>query len=63
MADTLDIPTLLAELSRDEGRRLKSYLDTVGKTTIGVGCNLTDVGIAESECDLLLENDVMRSVV
>ncbi|SIT68805.1 MULTISPECIES: lysozyme [Burkholderiaceae] len=63
MADTLDIPTLLAELSRDEGRRLKPYLDTVGKTTIGVGRNLTDVGIAESECDLLLENDVMRSVV
>jgi lysozyme len=56
------MPTLLSELSRDEGRRLKPYLDTVGKTTIGVGRNLTDVGIAESECDLMLENDVMHSV-
>ncbi|WP_237575959.1 glycoside hydrolase family protein [Mycetohabitans sp. B8] len=56
------MPTLLSELSRDEGRRLKPYLDTVGKTTIGVGRNLTDVGIADSECDLLLENDVLRSV-
>ncbi|MCF2133862.1 MULTISPECIES: glycoside hydrolase family protein [Burkholderiaceae] len=62
MRETFDMPTLLSELSRDEGRRLKPYLDTVGKTTIGVGRNLTDVGIAESECDLLLENDVMHSV-
>ncbi|WP_338910713.1 glycoside hydrolase family protein [Mycetohabitans rhizoxinica] len=63
MSETFDMLTLLSELSRDEGRCLKPYLDTVGKTTIGVGRNLTDVGIAESECDLLLENDVMRSVM
>ncbi|MCG1042495.1 glycoside hydrolase family protein [Mycetohabitans sp. B8] len=62
MSEIFDMPTLLSELSRDEGRRLKPYLDTVGKTTIGVGRNLTDVGIADSECDLLLENDVLRSV-
>ncbi|MEJ2767536.1 glycoside hydrolase family protein [Mycetohabitans sp. B46] len=62
MRETFDMPTLLSELSRDEGRQLKPYLDTVGKTTIGVGRNLTDVGISDSECNLLLENDVMRSV-
>ncbi|WP_233203010.1 MULTISPECIES: glycoside hydrolase family protein [Mycetohabitans] len=62
MTGTFDMPTLLSELSRDEGRRLKPYLDTVGKTTIGVGRNLTDVRIIEDECDLLLENDVMHLV-
>ncbi|KAG0163981.1 hypothetical protein DFQ28_001963 [Apophysomyces sp. BC1034] len=62
MTETFDMPTLLSELSRDEGRRLKPYLDTVGKTTIGVGRNLIDVGISDSECGLLLENDVTRSV-
>ncbi|WP_338862993.1 lysozyme [Mycetohabitans rhizoxinica] len=62
MSETFDMPMLLLELNRDEGRRLKPYLDTVGKTTIGVGRNLTDVGIADRECDLLLENDVRRSV-
>ncbi|KAG0310255.1 hypothetical protein BGZ97_012685, partial [Linnemannia gamsii] len=54
------MPKLLSELSRDEGRRLKPYRDTVGKLTIGVGRNLTDVGISESECDMLLENDIAR---
>jgi lysozyme len=52
--------TLVAELCRDEGVRLKPYLDTVGKTTIGVGRNLTDVGISQAECDALLENDIAR---
>jgi lysozyme len=42
---------------------LKPYLDTVGKTTIGVGRNLTDVGISDVECNLLLENDVIRSIM
>jgi lysozyme len=63
MTETFDMPTLLSELNRDEGRRLKPYLDTVGKTTIGVGRNLTDVGISDVECNLLLENDVMRSIM
>ncbi|WP_197328715.1 glycoside hydrolase family protein [Ralstonia syzygii] len=62
MAQTFNMPALLAELSRDEGRRLTPYLDTVGKTTIGVGRNLTDVGISDGECDLLLENDVACSI-
>jgi lysozyme len=60
---TYDQKTLIAELSRDEGRRLKPYTDTVGKLTIGVGRNLTDVGISDSECDLLLSDDIDRTVV
>ncbi|CBW74474.1 Lysozyme (EC 3.2.1.17) [Mycetohabitans rhizoxinica HKI 454] len=63
MTKTFNMSTLLSVLSRDEGRRLKPYLDTAGKTTIGVGRNLTDVGISEGECSLLLENDVMRSIM
>ncbi|MBU9549946.1 glycoside hydrolase family protein [Burkholderia multivorans] len=57
-----DLKQLIVELSRDEGRRLKPYVDTVGKTTIGVGRNLTDVGITDAECDLLLSNDIDRTV-
>jgi lysozyme len=63
MRGAFDMPTLLSELNRDEGQRLKPHLDTAGKTTIGVGRNLTDVGISEGECSLLLENDVMRSIM
>ncbi|PRG76124.1 lysozyme [Burkholderia multivorans] len=57
-----DRSVLMAELTRDEGRRLKPYVDTVGKTTIGVGRNLTDVGISDAECDTMLSNDVDRTV-
>lgn len=55
---TFDMATLLAELKRDEGVRLKPYTDTVGKLTIGVGRNLTDVGISDDECTALLQNDI-----
>ncbi|MGX5880069.1 glycoside hydrolase family protein [Burkholderia gladioli] len=58
----IDIKTLIDELSRDEGRRLKPYVDTVGKTTIGVGRNLTDVGISDDECDAMLANDLARTI-
>ncbi len=46
------------QLRRDEGLRLHPYQDTVGKTTIGYGRNLTDKGISEREADFLLANDV-----
>ena len=52
------LPDLVAELTRDEGLRLKPYLDTVGKLTIGIGRNLTDVGISEDEAQYLLRNDI-----
>lgn len=46
------------QLIRDEGLRLKPYRDTVGKLTIGVGRNLDDVGITQSEAAILLQNDI-----
>ena len=58
----MNMDALVAELTRDEGLRLKPYLDTVGKTTIGVGRNLTDVGISEDEADYLLRSDISRTV-
>ena len=57
----MNIDLLKAELERDEGLRLKPYLDTVGKTTIGVGRNLTDVGISQSEAYYLLQSDIART--
>lgn len=45
-------------LKRDEGVRAFPYFDTVGKLTVGVGRNLTDVGLSPEEIDLLLDNDI-----
>jgi lysozyme len=49
---------LAAQLVIDEGCRLKPYRDTVGKTTIGIGRNLDDVGISKSEAMMLLGADI-----
>lgn len=49
---------LAEELLRDEGLRLKPYRCTAGRLTIGVGRNLDDRGITESEALVLLDNDI-----
>ncbi len=49
---------LVADLKRDEGERLRPYVDTVGKITIGVGHNLTDLGISQAISDALLAEDI-----
>jgi lysozyme len=51
---------LIDQLMRDEGYRLKPYKCTSGKTTIGVGRNLDDVGLSEDEVMVLLSNDIDR---
>ena len=48
-------------LTRHEGLRLKLYKCTSGKLTIGIGRNLENVGISESEAIFLLENDIRRA--
>lgn len=48
------------QLRRDEGVRNFPYTDTVGKVTIGVGRNLTNVGLSDSEVNDLLANDINR---
>jgi lysozyme len=50
------------QLVWDEGLRLKPYKDTVGKLTIGIGRNLTDVGISTLEAYDLLDHDIDRAV-
>ncbi|SRR5579871_263585 len=57
------ISNLQDQLHRDEGMRLVIYLDTVGKWTIGVGRNLSDVGISLEEADFLLANDIKRATI
>lgn len=46
------------QLKRDEGVKLKPYVDSVGKLTVGVGHNLTDNGISQAVCDVLLDEDL-----
>jgi lysozyme len=52
---------LIEQLRRDEGVRTTVYLDSVGIPTIGVGRNLRDVGLSDSEVDFLLANDIQRA--
>lgn len=56
---------LRAQLVLHEGLSLESYKDTVGKWTIGVGRNLSDVGLSEEERKYLgikpdLKNEELR---
>ena len=58
-----EVATILADLKRDEGLRLKPYKDTVGKLTIGYGRNLDDRGISGHEAVVLLENDFLDALI
>jgi len=51
---------MIAELVRDEGERLRPYLDSASppRITIGVGRNLTDRGISRDEMYMLLDHDI-----
>ena len=48
------------QLVKHEGLRLKPYRCTAGKLTIGVGRNLDDCGISQTEAYVLLENDIQN---
>ena len=48
------------QLIRHEGLRLKPYRCMAGKLTIGIGRNLDDCGISQTEAYLLLENDIQN---
>lgn len=50
------------DLVRDEGTRTHPYRDTAGKITIGVGRDLTDVGLSEGEIAILLHADMQRAI-
>jgi len=48
------------QLIRHEGLRLKPYRCTAGRLTIGIGRNLDDCGISQSEAYIMLINDIMN---
>ena len=56
-----DRARLVALLERHEGRRKFPYTDTVGKCTIGVGRNLTEVGVSDAMIDGMLDEDIDRT--
>jgi len=53
---------LIEQLKRHEGFRSKPYLCTAGKTTIGYGRNLDDVGITKDEAETLLKHDINTAI-
>ena len=52
------IDNIYDQLTRDEEKRNRMYLDSVGKHTIGVGHNLDDKPISDRACQVILEDDV-----
>ena len=58
----IDIEKIEAMLIKHEGLKLKPYKCSAGKTTIGVGRNLDDVGISRVEALLLLEHDIKEVI-
>jgi lysozyme len=56
----MDRSILLKRLRIHEGMKLKPYMDSVGKSTIGIGRNLDDVGISPSEAEAMCINDIDR---
>jgi lysozyme len=51
--------TVREQLKKQEGVKRFAYIDTVGKTTIGCGRNLTDKGLSKAEVELFLTNDII----
>jgi GH24 family phage-related lysozyme (muramidase) len=54
---TVDQAKLKAQITTEEGRKGKAYVDTVGKLTIAIGRNITDKGLSPDEIDYLYQND------
>lgn len=53
--------TIMEQIKRDEGKRLKLYRCSAGKASIGYGRNLDDCGITEAEAEMLLQHDIERA--
>jgi lysozyme len=58
----MNLAAARALVARHEGLRLKPYVDTVGKITIGYGYNLTDRGISRQTADAWLDADLATCV-
>jgi lysozyme len=56
----IDHERLRKMLVLEEGVKLRLYVDTKGKRTIGIGRNLDDVGISKAEAEFMLTNDIIE---
>lgn len=56
----MNIGDLRTLLLKHEGLRLFPYEDTVGKLTIGIGHNLTDIGISSDIAEQMFLEDVAK---
>jgi len=52
---------LAQRIERHEGRRNKSYKDSKGILTAGIGRNLEAVAFTDQEVDLMFKNDLSRA--
>lgn len=57
-----ELADLRSQLVGHEGLKLRAYVDTVGKITVGVGRNLTDKGLSPAEATMLMDNDITEAV-
>jgi len=58
----MNMQELHNQIINHEGFRLKPYRCSAGKLTIGIGRNLDDHGISETEARFLMENDLADCV-
>lgn len=60
----MNLDHIRKQLIRHEGLRLKPYHDNAvpPRLSIGVGRNLDDVGVFSDEVELMLTNDINRSI-
>lgn len=58
----MNLEKLRAQLVLAEEYRLLPYTDTVGKITIGIGHNLTDLGLSPCVVEAIYTEDVQRAI-
>jgi lysozyme len=58
----MNFDLIYQELTRDEGRQLKMYSDSLGIQTIGIGHNLRDKPISERACRTIFDDDLNDSL-
>jgi lysozyme len=57
----MDLEKLRKLIADHEGCKLKPYIDSVGKITIGFGRNLSEVGINDREASMMMNADIIRA--
>ena len=57
-----DLERLTATLTRHEGEAKFPYLCTAGKTSIGIGRNLTDKGISQATIEQMFDEDLNEAI-